>query len=124
MAGQILILQPWIMSSIKETVDLIDHTAEGVPANLSFHPFPIESDQVSHLMSKTTPTLLLNNPHLNTIWSFHLPSIPKWSSEFSPEVKLPGHRPGLPDNVISFYIVPLDPAHSAGLAGHVPAAFF
>jgi hypothetical protein len=36
------------------------------------------------------------------------------------EVKLFGHRPGLPGNVISFYIVPLDPAHSAGLAGHVP----
>ena len=27
---------------------------------------------------------------------------------------------GLPGKVISFYIVPLDPAHSAGLAGHVP----
>jgi putative ABC transport system substrate-binding protein len=37
------------------------------------------------------------------------------------KVKLPGHRPGLPGNVISFYIVPLDPAHSAGIAGHVPA---
>jgi len=76
MAGQIFILQPWIVSSVKEAVDLIDHTAEGVPANLSFHPFPIESDQVSYLMSKITSTLLLNNPHLDTIWSFHLPSIP------------------------------------------------
>jgi hypothetical protein len=28
-------------------------------------------------------------------------------------MKLPGHRPGLPGNVISFYIVPLDPAYSA-----------
>jgi hypothetical protein len=35
-------------------------------------------------------------------------------------MKLLGHRPGLPGKVISFYIVPLDPAHSAGLAGHVP----
>ena len=35
-------------------------------------------------------------------------------------MKLSGHRPGLPGNVISLYIVPLDPAHSAGLAGHVP----
>jgi len=35
-------------------------------------------------------------------------------------LKLRGHMPGLPGNVISFYIVPLDPAHSAGLAGHVP----
>jgi hypothetical protein len=76
MASQIFILQPWIVSSVKEAVDLIDHTAEGVPANLSFHPFPIESDPVSHLMSKITFTLLLNNPHLDTIWSLHLPSIP------------------------------------------------
>jgi hypothetical protein len=36
-------------------------------------------------------------------------------------MKLLGHRPGLPGKVTSFYIVPLDPAHSAGLAGHVPA---
>jgi len=36
-------------------------------------------------------------------------------------VKLPGHRPGLPGKVISFHIVPLDPAYKAGLAGHVPA---
>jgi len=35
-------------------------------------------------------------------------------------VKLPGHRPGLPGNVISFYIVPLDPAYKAGPAGHFP----
>ncbi len=35
-------------------------------------------------------------------------------------MKLPGHRPGLPGKVISFYIVPLDPAYKAGLAGHVP----
>jgi hypothetical protein len=26
----------------------------------------------------------------------------------------------LPGKVISFYIVPLDPAYKAGLAGHVP----
>jgi len=36
-------------------------------------------------------------------------------------MKLPGHRPELPGNVILLYIVPLDPAHSAGLVGHVPA---
>ena len=35
-------------------------------------------------------------------------------------VKLPGHRPALPGNAISFYIVDLDPAYKAGLAGHVP----
>jgi len=37
-------------------------------------------------------------------------------------VKLPGHRPGLPGKVISFHIVPLDPAYKAGLAGHVPVS--
>jgi hypothetical protein len=36
-------------------------------------------------------------------------------------MKLLGHRPGLPGNVTSFYIVPLDPVHSARLAGQVPA---
>jgi hypothetical protein len=36
-------------------------------------------------------------------------------------MKLPAHRAGLPGKVISFCIVPLDPAHSAGIAGHVPA---
>jgi hypothetical protein len=35
-------------------------------------------------------------------------------------VKLPAHRAGLPGKVISFYIVPLDPAYKAGLAGHSP----
>ena len=35
-------------------------------------------------------------------------------------VKLPGHRQGLPGKVISFYILPLDPAYKAELAGHVP----
>ena len=36
------------------------------------------------------------------------------------DVNLPGHRPGLPGKVISFHIVPLNPAYKAGLAGHVP----
>jgi hypothetical protein len=34
-------------------------------------------------------------------------------------VKLPAHRPALPGNVISFYILPLCPAYKAGLAGRV-----
>jgi hypothetical protein len=34
--------------------------------------------------------------------------------------KLPPHRAGLPGKVISFYVVPLDSAYKAGLAGHVP----
>ena len=36
-------------------------------------------------------------------------------------MKLPDLRPGLPGNVISFYIAPLDPAHRARLAGRFPA---
>jgi len=37
-------------------------------------------------------------------------------------VKLPAYRAGLPGKVvISFDIVPLDPAYKAGLAGHIPA---
>jgi hypothetical protein len=35
-------------------------------------------------------------------------------------VKLPAHRAGLPGNEILFFIVPLDPAYKAGLAGHLP----
>jgi hypothetical protein len=44
-------------------------------------------------------------------------------------VKLPTHRAGLPGhavasrmraNEISFFIVPLNPAYKAGLAGHLP----
>ncbi len=40
-------------------------------------------------------------------------------------VKLPGHpvrtgTPELPGKVILFHIVPLDPAHKAGFAWHVP----
>jgi hypothetical protein len=36
------------------------------------------------------------------------------------EVKLPAHGAGLPGNDLLFDIVPLDPAHRAGLAGHAP----
>jgi len=35
-------------------------------------------------------------------------------------VKLSAQRAGLPGNVLSFYIVPLEPAYKAGLPGHVP----
>ena len=47
-----------------------------------------------------------------------------FTTPYRPKVILAGHRPGLPGNVISFYIVPLDPAHRAGLAGHAPVTFF
>ena len=50
--------------------------------------------------------------HLSKNYGFDLTKVVK--------VKLPGHRPGLPGNVISFCTVPLDPAYKAGLAGHVP----
>jgi hypothetical protein len=39
-------------------------------------------------------------------------------------VKLPAHRAAFPGKVISFYIVPLDPAYKAGLAGHIPVNVF
>ena len=35
-------------------------------------------------------------------------------------MKLPAHSAGLPGNDLLFNIVPLDPAHRAGLAGHAP----
>jgi hypothetical protein len=35
-------------------------------------------------------------------------------------MKLSGQRPELTGNLVSFYIVPLDPAYETGLAGHVP----
>lgn len=50
--------------------------------------------------------------------------IKNWKKFREEIVKLPAHRAGLPGNVISLYIVPLDPAHSAGLTGHVPAHEF
>jgi hypothetical protein len=39
------------------------------------------------------------------------------------DLKLPALWEELPGKVISFYIVPLDPAYKAGLAGHVPVKF-
>jgi hypothetical protein len=35
-------------------------------------------------------------------------------------MKLPAHSAELPGNDLLFNIVPLDPAHRAGLAGHAP----
>jgi len=35
-------------------------------------------------------------------------------------VKLPADSAGLPGNDLLFNIVPFDPAHRAGLAGHAP----
>ncbi len=46
--------------------------------------------------------------------------MPKLKCQIKSKVKLPAHRAGLPGIVISFHIVPLNPAYKAGLAGHVP----
>ncbi len=43
---------------------------------------------------------------------------------FSQLCEAPRPKPGLPGNVISFHIVPLDPTRRAGLAGHIPAKQF
>ncbi len=40
------------------------------------------------------------------------------------EKEAPAHRAGLPGKAILFYIVPLDCAYKARLAGHVPASKF
>ena len=39
---------------------------------------------------------------------------------FNENLKLAAHRAGLPGNEILFLIVPLDPAYTVGLAGHLP----
>jgi len=38
----------------------------------------------------------------------------------TPNIEASGDRPELPGNVISSYIVPLDPAEKAGLRRHAP----
>jgi hypothetical protein len=44
-----------------------------------------------------------------------------WFTRKYRNMKLSAHRAGLPGKVISFYIVPLDPAYPAGSGtGHVP----
>jgi tetratricopeptide (TPR) repeat protein len=62
------------------------------------------------LMSKP---MLVTLPFVMLLWDF-------WPLGRL-RLKLPGHRPGLPDKVISFHIVPLGPTYKAGLVGHVPA---
>jgi hypothetical protein len=60
------------MGSIKEPMDLIQHTAEGVPTYSSFHAFPIKRGKIAHLMSEGTFSFLLDDFDLNLIGSFHL----------------------------------------------------
>jgi len=45
----------------------------------------------------------------------------KNSETFARQWKLAAHGAALPGKVISPYVVPLDPAYKAGVAGHVPA---
>jgi len=71
MPGHILILQPWIVGSVKKSVDLIHHATEGMPANLSLHPLPIEFCHVSYLMTKITFAFSINDLRHNSIRSFH-----------------------------------------------------
>ena len=55
--------------------------------------------------------------------AFGLEAKPKARTNSRAEtMKLPGQRPGLPGSAVSFYVVPLDPARSVGLAEHVPAS--
>jgi hypothetical protein len=59
------------MGSIKESMDLIHHAAEGVPADSSFDTFPIELRRISHPVSEATFSLLINHLHLDSILSLH-----------------------------------------------------
>jgi hypothetical protein len=83
-------------------------------------PDPARAGLVGHL-----PTNIPARPPRKSFFSYLL-SCGFWGRESDRNTsknlrKLLGQRPGLPGKVISFYIVPLDPAHSARLAGHVPA---
>ena len=60
------------MGSIKESMDLIHHAAEGVPTNPARCPFTIERCHIADPMSKRTFSLLLDDFYLNSIGSFHL----------------------------------------------------
>jgi hypothetical protein len=72
MSGYISIFQPWIMGPIKESMDLIHHAAEGVPADFSFHAFPIKRGEIAYAMSERTFSFLFDDFNLDAIGSFHL----------------------------------------------------
>jgi hypothetical protein len=72
MSSYILIVQPWIMGTIKESMDLVHHAAEGVPANPARCPFTIERCHIAYPMSERTFSFLLNNFDLDPIGSFHV----------------------------------------------------
>jgi hypothetical protein len=68
----VFIFKPWIMGSIKESMDLIHHAAEGVPANPARRPLAIERCHIAYPMSEGTFSFLLDDYYLNLIRSFHL----------------------------------------------------
>jgi hypothetical protein len=71
LAGHVPV-QPWILGSIQESVDLIYHAAEGMPADSSLHAFPIKRGKIAHPMSERTFSFLLDDFNLDAIGSFHL----------------------------------------------------
>jgi hypothetical protein len=71
MPGHILIFQPRIVRSVEQSMDLVHHTAEGVPADSSLHAFPIKSGKIAHAMSERTLPFLLDDFNLDAIGSFH-----------------------------------------------------
>jgi hypothetical protein len=72
MLGHISIFQPWIPASVKESMDLVHHTAEGMPADSSLHALPIKGCKITYPMSEGTRSFLLDNFYFDPIGSFHL----------------------------------------------------
>jgi hypothetical protein len=72
MSGHIFTFQPWILSSVKKSMDLIHHAAEGMPADSSLHAFPVKRSEIADPMSERTFSFLLDDSDLDPIGSFHL----------------------------------------------------
>jgi hypothetical protein len=72
MSRHVFIVQPRIAGSIKKPMDLVHHTAEGVPADSSLDAFPIKRGKIAHPMSEGTFSFLFDDSNLNAIGSFHL----------------------------------------------------
>jgi len=71
MPGQVSVFQPWIPGSVEESMDLIHHAAEGVPADSPLHAFPIKRGKIAHPMSERTFSFLLDDFNFDAIGSFH-----------------------------------------------------
>jgi hypothetical protein len=72
MGRHLFIFQPGIGRSIEQSIDLVHHTAEGVPADPSLYTLPIKPGRVAHPMSERTFSFLFDDFYLNPIGSFHL----------------------------------------------------